>query len=50
VELPVSIPPPAVRKVDLDKNWTVCDNGANSRFRGHCYTELDNFGQGDPST
>jgi hypothetical protein len=45
--LPVSIPPPAVSKVDLDKNWTVCDNGASSRFRGHCYTEFDNFGQGD---
>ena len=44
---PVSIPPPAVKKVDLDKNWTVCDNGANSPFRGHCYTEFDNFGQGD---
>ena len=46
---PVSIPPPAVppNKVDLDKNWTVCDNGASSPFRGHCYTEFDNFGQGD---
>jgi hypothetical protein len=33
--------------VDLDKNWTVCDNGAASPFRGHCYTELDNFGAGD---
>ena len=44
---PVSIPPPAANKVDLDKNWTVCDNGANSPFLGHCYTELDNFGAGD---
>ena len=44
---PVSIPPPAANKVDLDKNWTVCDNGASSQFRGHCYTELDNFGAGD---
>ena len=44
---PVSIPPPAVKKVDLDKNWTVCDNGMSSPFRGHCYTEFDNFGQGD---
>jgi hypothetical protein len=43
---PVQIPPPA-GKVDLDKNWTVCDNGASSPFRGHCYTELDNFGAGD---
>jgi hypothetical protein len=43
---PVSIPPPAT-KVDLDKNWTVCDNTASSPFYGHCYTEFDNFGQGD---
>lgn len=44
---PVAIPPPVARVVDLDKNWTVCDNGAASPFRGHCYTELDNFGAGD---
>jgi BNR repeat-like domain len=44
---PVQIPPPAASRVDLDKNWTVCDNGAASPFRGHCYTELDNFGAGD---
>jgi hypothetical protein len=44
---PVQMPPPAAHSVDLDKNWTVCDNGAASRFRGHCYTELDNFGEGD---
>jgi len=44
---PVSMPPPAASKVDLDKNWTVCDNGASSPFSGHCYTELDNFGAGD---
>jgi hypothetical protein len=44
---PVQIPPPAAHTVDLDKNWTVCDNGATSPFRGHCYTELDNFGDGD---
>jgi hypothetical protein len=43
---PVSIPPPPT-KVDLDKNWTVCDNTSTSRFYGHCYTEFDNFGQGD---
>jgi hypothetical protein len=44
---PVQMPPPAVAKrVDLDKNWTVCDN-VSTRFRGHCYTELDNFGEGD---
>src|SRR5919198_3488059 len=40
---PVSIPPPVSNSVNLDKNWTVCDN-VSSRFRGHCYTELDNFG------
>jgi hypothetical protein len=45
--LPVSIPPPAAKKVNLDKNWTVCDNHASSPFFGHCYTELDNFGAGD---
>jgi hypothetical protein len=43
---PVSIPPPPT-KVDLDKNWTVCDNTPSSPFYGHCYTEFDNFGQGD---
>src|SRR3954451_66443 len=45
---PNQIPPPAVKKVDLDKNWTVCDNNeGSSRFYGNCYTEFDNFGQGD---
>jgi BNR repeat-like domain len=43
----VQIPPPAVNKVDLDKNWTVCDNTSTSPFFGNCYTEFDNFGQGD---
>jgi hypothetical protein len=44
----VSIPPPTpASKVDLDKNWTVCDNTPSSPFYGHCYTEFDNFGQGD---
>src|SRR3954454_9372942 len=43
---PVPIPPPPT-KVDLDKNWTVCDNTSSSPFYGHCYTECDNFGQGD---
>src|SRR5690348_12528939 len=27
---PVQIPPPVSNSVDLDKNWTVCDNGASS--------------------
>jgi hypothetical protein len=44
---PVTIPPPAVKKVNLDKNWTACDNGATSPFRGHCYTEFDNFAEND---
>ena len=44
---PVQIPPPAAKKVDLDKNWTVCDNHPASPFYGHCYTEFDNFGEGD---
>jgi BNR repeat protein len=43
---PVQIPPPA-KKPDLDKNWTVCDNHPGSQFYGNCYTEFDNFGQGD---
>jgi hypothetical protein len=43
---PVQIPPPA-KKVNLDKNWTVCDNHPTSAFYGHCYTEFDNFGEGD---
>jgi BNR repeat-like domain len=43
----ISIPPPVSNSVDLDKNWTACDNHASSPFFGHCYTELDNFGDGD---
>ena len=41
---PVSIPAPNVKSLDLDKNWTVCDNTATSPFYGHCYTEFDDFG------
>jgi hypothetical protein len=26
---------------DLDKNWIVCDNTANSPFFGNCYTQYD---------
>src|SRR5204863_4654055 len=46
---PISIPPPPVAptKVDLDKNWTVCDNHPASPNYGNCYTEFDNFGQND---
>jgi hypothetical protein len=43
----ISMPPPVSNSVDLDKNWTVCDNASSSPFYGHCYTELDNFGDGD---
>ena len=44
---PSQILPPAVKKVNLDKNWTVCDNHPASPFFGNCYTEFDNFGEGD---
>ncbi len=44
---PVSIPPPVGVPVDLDKNWTACDNTPASPFYGNCYTEFDNFAQGD---
>src|SRR5262245_24355393 len=44
---PISIPPPVSNSVDLDKNWTVCDNHPASPFFGHCYTQFDNFGDGD---
>jgi hypothetical protein len=43
----ITLPPPVSNSVDLDKNWTVCDNHPSSPFFGHCYTELDNFGDGD---
>jgi hypothetical protein len=32
---------------DLDKNWTVCDNTPASPFYGNCYTQFDDFGDGD---
>jgi hypothetical protein len=44
---PVQIPAPPVKKVDLDKNWTACDDTATSPFYGHCYTEFDNFAEND---
>jgi hypothetical protein len=44
---PSQIPPPAAKKINLDKNWTVCDNHRGSPFFGNCYTEFDNFGEGD---
>jgi hypothetical protein len=45
-ERPVAIPNPA-GPVDVDKNWTVCDNHPSSPFYGHCYTQFDNFAQAD---
>ncbi len=39
---PVSIPAPS-GPVNLDKNWTVCDNTPTSPHYGNCYTEFDNF-------
>jgi Neuraminidase (sialidase) len=30
-----------------DKNWTVCDNNADSPHYGNCYTEFDNAGSRD---
>jgi hypothetical protein len=44
---PSSIPPPAAQKVNLDKNWIVCDNTATSAHYGNCYTEFDNNGETD---
>ena len=39
---PVSIPQGS-GPVNLDKNWTACDNTPTSPFYGNCYTEFDNF-------
>jgi len=39
---PVSIPQ-ASGPVNLDKNWTACDNTPTSPHYGNCYTEFDNF-------
>src|SRR5205823_2614572 len=33
--------------VDLDKNWTACDNTSTSSFYGRCYTQWDNHGAGN---
>jgi hypothetical protein len=32
---------------DLDKNWIVCDNTPASPFFGSCYTQYDDFGNGN---
>ncbi|HEX4281578.1 MAG TPA: sialidase family protein, partial [Solirubrobacteraceae bacterium] len=44
---PVSIPAPTANKVNLDKNWSVCDDTPSSPHYGNCYTEFDNPGQTD---
>lgn len=44
---PVSIPAPVASKVNLDKNWSVCDDTPSSPHYGSCYTEFDNPGQTD---
>jgi len=41
-QAPVAMPAPS-GPVNLDKNWSVCDNTSSSPFFGNCYTELDNF-------
>jgi hypothetical protein len=37
----------AGRRNDFDKNWIVCDNTPSSPFYGSCYTQFDDFGQGN---
>ena len=32
---------------DFDKNWIVCDNTPTSPFYGSCYTQFDDFGNGN---
>lgn len=45
---PVSATSPTYApKVNLDKNWSVCDNTPTSPFFGNCYTEFDNFAAAD---
>ena len=43
---PIPLPARQNKKVNLDKNWTVCDNWLLSPHRGTCYTEYDDFGNG----
>ena len=44
---PVTIPQPQDGHINLDKNWTVCDNTSTSPHYGNCYTEFDNFAKAD---
>ena len=34
---------PTLGPLLLDKEWVVCDNGASSAFRGHCYLSYSDF-------
>ncbi|MBI3243311.1 MAG: exo-alpha-sialidase [Chloroflexi bacterium] len=42
---PILIPDSSIG--DVDKNWIACDNTATSLFYGNCYTEWDEFSDGD---
>jgi len=44
---PVSIAQPQDGHINLDKNWSVCDNTPSSPHYGNCYTEFDNFAKDD---
>jgi hypothetical protein len=44
---PVSIAQPQDGHINLDKNWSVCDNTPSSPHYGNCYTEFDNFAKAD---
>lgn len=46
-QIPTTIPRPAAKTVNLDKNWIACDNTPSSADFGNCYTEFDNPGQLD---
>ncbi|MGW4792485.1 hypothetical protein ACWEPC_08755 [Nonomuraea sp. NPDC004297] len=42
-----SAPVTAAAGGDLDKSWVVCDNGADSPYRGTCYAVFDDHGAGN---
>jgi hypothetical protein len=41
---------PTLGPLLLDKEWVVCDNGAASPFRGHCYVSYSDFRTNEIST
>jgi BNR repeat-like domain len=50
-EAPVSATvAPTLGPLLLDKEWIVCDNGASSPFRGHCYVSYSDFRTNEVST